>query len=237
MGRKIAIYADAGTSDFSVFSTRAYFSAYKPILCRAENVVSGRIFSDCGIFIMPGGADLLYCQKLNGGGNANIRRFVEDGGTYLGICAGAYYGCREIAYHIGRRDEICGARELAFIDACAYGSLPEIAGYYDETLKTAAWVNIITDAGTFKSFYHGGCAFDVADPAAQVIARFADLPGTPPAILEKKVGKGRVILSGVHFETDIYGLKDHKEKELADVLSAQLTEPTIGNWITEFLKI
>ena len=150
---------------------------------------------------MPGGADLPYCKKLNGAGNAAIRRFVEQGGMYFGICAGAYYGCRDIEFHKSRSDEITGARELAFIDATAYGSLPSLAGFYDTTLATAKWVGLTdTNGHTAQSYYHGGCAFDVRDPNAIILARYADLPAHPPAIITKQIGQGRAILSGAHIE-------------------------------------
>ena len=201
MAKRITIYADEGTGDFSVFCTRDFFGTENVALCKAPDVIDGTALQDCDLFIMPGGADLPYCRALNGAGNARIRAYVEAGGTYLGICAGAYYGCLDIAYHTGRADEITGARELALIDATAYGSLPELAGYYDETLGTATWARLIGAGGNAcHSFYHGGCAFDVRDPDAEILARFADLPNQPPAIIARQVGQGRAILSGVHIE-------------------------------------
>ncbi|UUZ62721.1 BPL-N domain-containing protein [Polaromonas sp. P1-6] len=68
------------------------------------------LFDDAVLFVMPGGADLPFCQALNGAPNERIRRFVEEGGAYLGICAGAYYACREIAFHAGTDGAICSAR-------------------------------------------------------------------------------------------------------------------------------
>ncbi|MDK2660391.1 BPL-N domain-containing protein [Cupriavidus consociatus] len=40
-----------------------------------------------------------------------MRRFVEEGGVYLRVWAGAYYACRELAFHAGTRGAICGTRE------------------------------------------------------------------------------------------------------------------------------
>ncbi len=184
-----------------MFCTRAYFGAESVVLCDASDVLSGYIFRANDIFIMPGGADIPYGAALNGTGNQQIRDFVTQGGTYLGLCAGAYYGSRAIAYHQGRSDEICEPRELAFIDALAYGSLPAIAGYYDATLATACWTTLIDDKGNLcQSFYNGGCAFELNDEDARILARYTDLPGQPAAIIEKSVGAGRVLLSGVHCE-------------------------------------
>ena len=38
--------------------------------------------------VFPGGADSPYQEKLQGEGNRVIRQFVEEGGWYLGFCAG-----------------------------------------------------------------------------------------------------------------------------------------------------
>lgn len=218
MAQNIVIYQDEGAGEFGVKCLAEFFKGDEVWFCTAESVIDGRILQMADIFVMPGGADLPYCKKLNGAGNENIRAFVEDGGTYLGVCAGAYYACSSLEYHKGRPDEISGKRELALIDAVAYGSLSELAPHYDLTLQSAAIANMIGEDGTAaQAFYHGGCAFRLKDPETEIIARYADLPGTPPAIIAKDVGEGRVILSGVHFEIypDKLGLHPRKEDEKA----------------------
>ena len=65
---------------------------------QAEDVIDGwwRDYADG--FIMPGGADLPYCSKLNGPGNKQIQEFVRAGGSYVGFCAGAYYGSAYVEF-------------------------------------------------------------------------------------------------------------------------------------------
>ena len=73
---------------------------------------------------MPGGADLPYCTHLNGHGNSLIRGFVESGGSYLGLCAGAYYGCGHVEFELGNPSmEVQGPRELRFFPGTAKGSV------------------------------------------------------------------------------------------------------------------
>ena len=55
--------------------------------------------------VMPGGADRPYCAALNGEGNRRIRAFVEAGGAYLGLCAGAYYASQRVEFELGSRCE------------------------------------------------------------------------------------------------------------------------------------
>ena len=46
---------------------------------KSEDILDG-VLQGKNIFVMPGGADLPYCKKLNGIGNEKIRKFIEDGG-------------------------------------------------------------------------------------------------------------------------------------------------------------
>lgn len=194
MAQTIVIYRDEGVKEFALKCLCEFFKDDEVWFANAEAVIDGRVLGIADIFVMPGGADLPYVAKLNGTGNDNIRAYVEEGGTYLGVCAGAYYGCKEIEYHKGRADEICGPRELAFVDAIAVGSLPDLAPYYDDALNSAAIVPLTHG----EAFYQGGCTFRGKD--FEVIARYETLPAKLPAIIAANVGEGRVILSGVHFE-------------------------------------
>ncbi len=230
MARNIVIYQDEGASEFCVAALQAFFGNETTLLCDARDVIAGDVFATADMFVMPGGADLPYSKKLNGEGNRNIRSFVENGGTYLGICAGAYYACRNIEFHKGRSDEICEPRELALVDTTAYGSLPELAPWYDCTLNSAAIITV----NTRPVLYYGGCAFRVSDAKADIIARYDALPGNPPAMICKTVGKGRVLLSGVHFEIGPEALskKDCKAEEEAarQSLCAAISEDQLSVW-------
>ena len=65
----------------------------------AEEISSGDLRrGDSSLLVMPGGRDLPYVESLSGLGNREISQFVKSGGSYLGICAGAYYACAKYAY-------------------------------------------------------------------------------------------------------------------------------------------
>lgn len=196
MAQNIVIYNDEGVGEFGLKCLQEFYRDDDVWLANAEAIIDGRVLGLADIFVMPGGADLPYAAKLNGAGNDNIRAYVEEGGTYLGICAGAYFGSREIEWHKGREDEICAPRELAFAPVTAIGSIPDLAQLYDETLNSAAIVTLSTGA---QAFYNGGCMFR-GKGGFEVIARYESLPQKPPAIIAADVDEGRAILSGVHFE-------------------------------------
>ena len=122
---KALIYEDY-VHNHAILSRRLadYFGAHNVALVDAEAIKNGAL-QGASLLVMPGGADLAYCEKLNGEGNALIRQFVENGGAYLGICAGAYYACNAIEWAMGTHQEIAGPRELAFYPAMASGPVYE----------------------------------------------------------------------------------------------------------------
>jgi glutamine amidotransferase-like uncharacterized protein len=96
---------------------------------------------------MPGGRDLPYVKKLQGQGNRNISDFVRNGGSYLGICAGAYYGCSLVQFAQGDSLlEVVGPRELAFFPGISQG--PVFAGFDYASCAGAKAADIhLTQAG------------------------------------------------------------------------------------------
>ena len=194
--------------------------------CDAHDIQNGAL-DHVQILVMPGGADLYNCEKLDGRGNALIRTFVENGGVYLGICAGAYYACNAIEWGIGTAQEITGPRELAFFEGTATGPVTDFIedGNIDKSWKEAVMID--GPAGPDTLLYDGGPVFSEPENSA-VLARYTDLPGQPPAMTETLIGHGCVILSGPHIE---YGPNDlaralckhqnasyEREKAVADVL-------------------
>ena len=218
MARNIVIYQDEGVGEFGLKSLAQFFRDDEVWFANADAVIHGRVLGMADVFVMPGGADVPYCRKLNGAGNENIRAYVEEGGTYLGVCAGAYYACKTIEWHKGRGDAITGKRELAFVNAAAIGSIAELAPFYDETLQSAAIINLEGNS----VYYHGGPYFRLNNKGADVLARYEGLPFDAPAIVRAQVGDGTVILSGVHFEIGPEQLAKHPdEPERAAALAAQ----------------
>lgn len=236
----IYVYDGAGVSQESLTQTlvtlkRHTHKTYKIKTLSPEEVRQGRWRQDAALFVMPGGADIPYCKDLNGAGNEHIRAFVDQGGRYLGICAGAYYGCAAIEFSKGTDIEVIGARELNFYPGLGIG--PTYGPYDYKTTKSAKVLEIMWEAPPLTQknsakpqsphplqkkfaavFYNGGGYFEKEDTVAvdpvksnmtkktvpfvnnvTVLARYPD-PQNHAAIIYRQVGKGHVVLSGVHFE-------------------------------------
>ncbi|WP_213318256.1 BPL-N domain-containing protein [Chlamydiifrater volucris] len=176
------------------------------------------------LLVMPGGADRPYHRRLSGRGTSRIRGFVEGGGSYLGICAGAYFASAFVYFEETepKKNIIDEARDLRFFPGTAVG--PAYGGgfsYHDFRGVRPAFLELQTTlAGTktvFSSLFHGGCYFDKADkfPGIVVEGRYSDIEGSPAAIISAKIGAGSVVLSGVHFEyqPDLCRIRDpHVQK-------------------------
>lgn len=223
MAQNIVIYRDEGVGEFGLKCLSEFFRDDEVWFANAEAVIDGRVLGMADLFVMPGGADLPYCKKLNGAGNDNIRSYVDEGGTYLGICAGAYFACQKIEFHKGREDEICEKRELALVPATAVGSIAELAKPFDDTLESAAVIELDGQS----VLYHGGPYFKLREQA-DILLRYS-LPFEAPAMIRTDYGDGTVVLSGVHFEIGPEQLKNHPdEKERGAALATQFK--SVPDW-------
>ena len=129
MRNQIVIYKDYGCADTTILEQelRAYFIPKK---CKIDLVDATSIIKDNALnqnvlaFFMPGGASTPYRHKLETLGNDKIRRYIQNGGIYYGICAGAYYACRQTEFEKDiPESSIVEEYKLDLIDAKAIGTL------------------------------------------------------------------------------------------------------------------
>lgn len=210
MDQRIAIYQGEGASPFSLPGA---------LVLTARELIEGDWDSFISCLIVPGGRDRPYHAALKGAGNRKIRGFVERGGSYLGLCAGAYYGCRAVDFDRGLSSEVCEERELAFFPGAGVGPAYGRGTYDYASRKGARAARLSSPLGPLYAYYNGGCLFSGDLSSCRILARYLDLPGTPPAIIACQIGKGRAILSGVHLEISPADL------DLLDLYHAQLLPP------------
>lgn len=217
----IYIYHDLGVSHESLQETlfsleNLLNSKYHLKTIDAKGVMDNHWSKNAKLFIMPGGADIPYLKKLKGKGNESIRNFVYNGGSYLGLCAGAYYGASMIEFDKDGPLEVTGKRELNFYPGIAKG--PILATYHYDSQKGARAALITPHFDDLKKayvFYNGGSTFlDIYKyPATTILATYQN---NQPAIIQNKVGKGVSILSGVHIEYSPH-LLDDKDNYLKNI--------------------
>ena len=164
----VYIYKDDGVSEESLLQTIATLKEllsrnYSVHTINAKDVIYNKWIKDAALFVMPGGADLPYAKKLNGKGNHNIKNYVQDGGAYLGICAGSYYGSAYVEFDKGGELEVLGERELAFFPGKEIGPILAKYDYKNNSGARAANIKLALDAVKESIvYYNGGGYFENA---------------------------------------------------------------------------
>ena len=207
----VYIYIDDGVSRESVSQliftlVKGLPSGYRVSRINAKEIISNKWVRDAALLIMPGGADLPYVRKLNGQGNKNIKDYVKNGGAYLGICAGSYYGSAYVEFDRGGKFEVLGERELAFFPGVAVGPILAKHDHNSNSGSRAASIKLdLKEVKKVITYYNGGGYFKNATNYDDVTI-IGYYENHLPAIIHISLGKGDVILSGVHFEYDPYRL-------------------------------
>ncbi len=211
---KTLIYQDYTYNNGSLFKALSTNPHVKHLeYADASDILNGCLKKDIQALVIPGGASRYAAAKLNGAGNKAILDYISGGGTYIGVCAGAYYAARAIEWKKGKPDQILVENELSLYLGAATGPAPQF--------KPADIVPIEYDGKTVNVFYWGGPVFEETI-SAQVLARYASLPDQPPAIVAGQYGEGRYLLIGPHLEFDSamldllrFDVADNRHAEIA----------------------
>ena len=104
----VLVYAGGGSTTSSVrhavWSLRRLLGPnYAVLTVTGDQILKEPWMPSCALLVMPGGADLGYARTLNGEGNRRIKLYVQNGGKYLGLCAGGYYGCARCEWEVGKK--------------------------------------------------------------------------------------------------------------------------------------
>ncbi len=200
----IKIYCDEGVEESSLPILINELSSWKTACISSKDIIQTSWDLETSLLIIPGGRDIPFHEALKGEGNRRIKRYVEEGGSFLGICAGAYYGSGTVEFDLGMELEVLGARELAFFPGIARGPAYGLGSFrYDSEFGArASLISNCFNEEVWLSYYNGGCYFVEASSYSHVniISRYLDIQGHPAAIIEARIGKGKAILSGVHIE-------------------------------------
>jgi len=212
----VLIYSGPGATPTSIrhitYTLRRLLGAnYAIITITAEQLLKEPWPPTCALLVLPGGADMAYCRSLNGTGNRRIKQYVQLVGSFLGLCAGGYYGCSKCEFEVGKRGmEVVGERELGFFPGTCRGLA--FGGFVYNSEDGARAVRVKEKDGTgpvFRSYYNGGGVFVDAgkfeDKGIEVLATYedelvVDAGEGGAAVVLCKVGEGKVVLTGPHPE-------------------------------------
>jgi len=181
----------------------------------ANAVLKEPWMSTCALFVLPGGADLPYCRTFNGAGNRKIAQYVRQGGSFIGFCAGGYYGSKQCEFEPESLAlAVVGSRELAFFPGTCRGAAFAGFQYASESGARAPVLAVPAlvdgeEAFSFRCYFNGGGVFVDAekfrDHGVEVLANYEeelDVDGGEgkAAVIYRKIGEGGVVLTGPHPE-------------------------------------
>ncbi len=193
---RIGLFAGVGTWDLGVEATGNFLEAYDFdwAMIDESDLKHDRLADDFDIIWLPGGFFAQYRAEIVD--DDVIREFVEQGGGFIGTCAGAYYAAGDIRWQGEAYDY-----PLSLFDGVAVGPLggqapwgsqtelllpdaPSIAGDFDESLDV---------------YYMDGPYFDLKESEdVTVLARY--MINDEPAVILFDYGDGPVLLMGPHPE-------------------------------------
>jgi glutamine amidotransferase-like uncharacterized protein len=199
----LALYADEGTWEDGLIATESMWHSMGVTTQRvtADEIRSG-ILEKFDVLEVPGGWAGSYHASLGTDGQEAIQKFVNNGGGYIGVCAGAY-----LASSLVRWDGSFIRYHLDLVRTMAVGPIDAIAPWPDYAMTAVDYQpHPITDGLPNPShlLYYGGAYFiSKGISASPVDATYEDssVYGMP-AMLAKEYGLGRIFLTALHPEIE-----------------------------------
>jgi glutamine amidotransferase-like uncharacterized protein len=155
-------------------------------LIDAEVINSGEL-ENYRILLIPGGDPSTYSYDISPEGKENIRKFVSQGGAYIGICGGSLFAW--------------GSSNLALFDGQVRGSSDwEIQGNCTVMLPEQSHPTTRGAPQSFEIYCTGITIHPNKESSAMVISTYE--ANSEIAMVAFEYGRGRVFLFGPHPEFD-----------------------------------
>ena len=163
----------------------------------------------CALLVLPGGRDVPYVSAL-AAANDSIKSYVQKGGSFLGLCAGAYYASRRVEWEVGADMQVVGDRPFGFYLGTSEGCVYKGFEYQTEA-GARALIAETTEAldgapNLLRGvYYNGGGHFVGADELGKQgivpLMRYTEGDGANKvAAVWCSIDKGIVVLSHLHLE-------------------------------------
>lgn len=103
---RVALYDDAGSTGKGVPRVTELLGKdanFTLSVLKGTEIAAGAL-KDQDVVIFTGGSGSKQAAGLGEAGKAEVRKFVDNGGGYVGICAGAYLACAGFDWSLGVLD-------------------------------------------------------------------------------------------------------------------------------------
>jgi biotin--protein ligase len=161
--------------------------------------------TSCALLVFPGGRDIPHLERLKRAA-PRIAKWVQEGGAYLGFCAGAYFACNHIEWEMETPLQVKGPRPLKFFPGLSVGCVFPGFQYNSEQGARAITIADERDGSQKRYIYHnGGGEFVLSgqESGVEVLARYMGEAQGKVAAVHCTVGKGRAVLWHPHIDFPI----------------------------------
>jgi biotin--protein ligase len=206
MTQNILIYNGPGTSSILslMLSLQSMFSNYNVYGVNSSVIQGTEWTTKTALLIIPGGQDKPYVKDIGPIGTENIQKYVEQGGSYLGLCAGSYFASARVEFEVGREGyQVLEDRSLALTDKMSVGSVAPNFTYGSLKGADARMVRWLNHTSEMYLYVNGGGKFVDYKSETQKSKTIVEYSDGSPAIILSFYGKGKAILSGPHFEVSV----------------------------------
>ncbi len=186
---RVLIYSGPGSWEDGVYALMNFFKEYDiPVDTGSQYLFnSPDSLKKYSLIVIPGGWAEDYENYID---RECIVNYVNDGGGYLGICAGSYFMTRNVSWN----DTIYIKDGEVLFEGWAVGPISEIASWPLYTMT-----EIETTHGENKILYYGGPYY--ASEYIESVSGVYHINGKP-AVIRFRKGKGKVVFCGVHPEIE-----------------------------------
>lgn len=200
----VAVYADSGCWKTSITACVEMFEwmGYEVTEVNAQHIQQDGL-AGFSILCVPGGNMYVYSTSLGSKGINTIRRFVKEGGGYIGICGGAYIAGREVYWKGNRLD----MEPLAIFPGVTRGPDDALVPYPDLGMVQ---INVDTNHPVTRgepdsawiAYYWGPVLYPDSETESgmAVLGRYNAIGD--PAMIAFTYGKGRAFIIGTHPEIE-----------------------------------
>jgi glutamine amidotransferase-like uncharacterized protein len=187
------------------------------------------------LLILPGinGDISPYPQRFRADMQKRLLDALHSGVNIFGLCAGAYYLSRHLAYERDQSLTLVRTNHSALFNGLARGPLRGYARHdhnreddYDLSDITSLAIDVISPSGhrhPMYACYGNGPVFQGYEEQYETLARYRDLKGAPPAIISIKHGAGEAILSGIHSEINLDDMRSYYHYKQAPHIAGDLS--------------
>jgi glutamine amidotransferase-like uncharacterized protein len=200
---RIALYTDQGTWEESVQAAESLFQwVGHPVEKVDADFINRSGLGGFTMLVVPGGDMYQYSQDLSSTGKASIRNFIRSGGSYMGICGGAYFAAEKVIW----RGQLLPMQALGLFPGTAEGPINEIVPYPDygmAELEIDDRNHPITQGRPnplWILYYWGPALSPDSKGGVAILAR--SKVGDKPMMVALNYGVGRVFLIATHAEVE-----------------------------------